>query len=165
MRIEKVTVNIGVGNAGEKLEKAKKLLEKLTGQKPVETTTKCRIPAWNLRPGLAIGTKVTLRGKKAEEFLAKCLESVNKTLKLQSMDRHGNVAFGVREYIDMPGVKYDPEIGMFGFDVCVTVGEPGYRTARRKRRPCAIPDRHRPDKEAVREYFKKKFNANFGEQE
>jgi len=129
--IEKITINIGVGQAGEQLEKAKNLLKKLTGQQPIETKTKKRIPTWGVRKNMSLGTKVTLRGKKAEEFLTKCIESVDKQIKTKSFDEKGNFSFGVKEYIDLPGVKYDPDIGVFGFDVCVTLKKWGYRTTKR----------------------------------
>ncbi len=143
IKIEKVTLNIGVGVSGEKLEAAKTLLQRLSGQKPIETKAKDRIPTWNLRPGLPIGTKVTLRGKRAVEILNRCLDSVERKLKASSFDTSGNFAFGVREYIDIPGIKYDPKIGMFGLDVIVTLEKPGFRIKRRKIAPRSIPTRHR----------------------
>jgi len=157
--IEKVTVNIGVGAAGEKLEKAKKLLEKLTGQKPIETKSKKRIPTWNIKPGLAIGAKVTLRGKKAEDFLKTALESVDRKVKDSNFDELGNFSFGVHEYIDVPGFKYDPEIGMLGFNVSATLDKWGYRVKKRKRKPAGIPKKHAVKKSESIEYFRKNFNV------
>jgi len=119
--IDKVTVNIGVGASGEPLEKAEKLLEKLCNQKPIRTLSKSRIPSWGIRKKQPIGVKVTLRGKKALEFLNKAIEAKDRTLKRSQFDENGNFAFGISEYIDLPGVKYDPEIGIFGFDVCVSL--------------------------------------------
>src|SRR3989344_1673269 len=97
--IEKVSLNIGTGGPGEKLEKALKLLEKITGSKPVQTKTKLRIPTWGVRPGLVIGCKVTLRGKKAEELLGRLLKGVGNKLNKASFDNEGNVAFGIHEYL------------------------------------------------------------------
>jgi large subunit ribosomal protein L5 len=159
MYIEKVTANIGVGVSGEKLEKAKKLLEKMTGQKAIETKSKVRVPAWNIRPGLPIGTKVTLRGKKANEFLGKCFEAVDKKIKEKSIDALGNFSFGVSEYIDIPGIKYDPAIGIYGFDVCVTVGKEGYRTSRRKRRTKKVPLSHKVTKNDTVNFLREKFGV------
>lgn len=133
IRIEKVTLNIGVGGAGEKLEKAKTLLGKLSSQKPVETLARKRIPAWNLKKGLSIGCKVTLRGKGAAELLSRVLAANEKKIRAGSFDATGNVCFGVKEYIDIPGMKYDPAIGMMGMDVCVALEKDGYRVKRRKR--------------------------------
>src|SRR3989338_3672773 len=111
--IEKVTVNIGVGSPGERLDYAKELLSKLTGKKPIETKAKKRNPVFKLRQGLPIGVKVTLRGKPATEFLEKALIANKNLLNMRNFDATGNFSFGVKEYIDFPGAKYDPKIGMF----------------------------------------------------
>ena len=158
VKIEKITLNIGVGSSGEKLENAKKLLQKLTRQKPVATLSKKRIPTWDIRKDLPIGVKVTLRGKKAMDFLDKCLDSVDRKIKRKSFDNNGNCSFGVREYIDLPGFKYDPSIGMFGFDVCVTLIKPGYRIARRKRKARNIPKKQHVSKEESIEFVKNNLN-------
>jgi len=143
-RIVKVTVNIGVGEAGERLQKAAKVVEQLTGQKPVFTKAKRTIKDFGVRKGESIGVKVTLRREKAIEFLKKVLEAVDYKLKASQFDRHGNVSIGIKEHIHLPGVKYDPEIGVFGMDVAVTIERPGYRIVRRRRcRKRHIPRRHR----------------------
>ncbi len=147
IKIAKVTVNIGVGESGERLEKAVKLLEKLTGQKPLITKSKHRIPTWGIRRKQPIGAKVTLRGQKAMDFLKMALEAKDNTLSPGNFDENGNFAFGVHEYIDLPGVKYDPEIGIFGFDVCVTMEKDGYRIARRKIEKRKVPRKHKLTKE------------------
>ena len=157
--IEKVTINIGVGQAGEQMEKAKKLIEKLTGQKAIERKTQKRIPAWGVRKGLAIGTKTTLRKQKAEDFLKKCLEAADNKIKKSSFDEYGNFGFGIKEYIDLPKIKYDPEIGMFGFDVNVTMKKWGYRNTKRKIKQTKIPKKHRVTKEEAINYIKEKYNV------
>ncbi|RLI92118.1 MAG: 50S ribosomal protein L5, partial [Candidatus Altiarchaeales archaeon] len=68
-RIEKVVVNIGCGESGEKLRRAEKLLQKLVNKKPVRTISRHKIPSWGIKKREPIGCKVTLRGKDAEEFL------------------------------------------------------------------------------------------------
>lgn len=130
--VEKITVNIGVGSPGERLDYAKELLSKLTGRKPIETKAKKRNPVWKLRVGLPIGVKVTLRGKPALVFLGNALIARRKAVSQDSFDRTGNFSFGVAEYIDFPGAKYDPRIGMFGFDVCVTLTKRGKRVGYRR---------------------------------
>src|SRR3989344_8571341 len=109
--IEKVTLNIGIGAATDKLEKSIKLLEKITGSKAVPTTTQKRIPTWKIRPGLQIGCKVTLRKEKAREMLNRLLLSMDNKIDAWKFDSNGNFSFGIKEYLDIPGVKYDPEIG------------------------------------------------------
>ncbi len=131
IRIEKVTINIGCGEAGEKLEKAKKLLENLTNRKVVITKTHRRT-TFGTAKGRPIGCKVTLRGKEAEEFLKKAFDAIDNKLQKTVFDAQGNFSFGIKEHIDIPGVRYDPEIGIFGMDVCVTLERPGFRVKRKK---------------------------------
>lgn len=159
IRIAKVTVNIGVGEAGEALERAFELVRRLTGKKPVKTKAKKRNPVFKIRPGMPIGVKVTLRGKEAEEFLKKAFEAVGNRIKASNFDNFGNFGFGIHEYIDFPGMKYDPKIGMWGFDVVVTLERPGYRVARRRRARARVPRRHRISKEEAIEFVKKKFGV------
>ena len=116
IRIEKITLNIGCGEAGEKLDKAKKLLEVLTNKKVVITTTHDRT-SFGMAKGRPIGCKITLRGKDAEEFLKKALDAVDLKLSKNIFDKQGSFSFGVKEHIDIPGVRYDPQIGIFGMDV------------------------------------------------
>jgi len=160
--IEKVTVNIGVGEPGEKLDQAKDLLSRIAeDRKPIETQAKRREPAFKLRKGLSIGSKVTLRDAAAKSFLEKALTARRKTLKESNFDRQGNFAFGIREYIDFPGVKYDPSIPMFGFDVCVSLTRRGRRVSVRKLRPAVIGKKHRITKEEAMEFVKNAFDVKF----
>ena len=164
IRLEKVTVNIGVGEAGERLQKAYQLLQELTGVKPVYTKAKKTIREFGVRKGSPIGVKVTLRGEKAIEFLNKALAAVGHRLKASSIDNYGNVGFGIAEHVLIPGTRYDPEIGIFGMDVVMTFTRPGFRVERRKIKNTHIPKRHRMiNKEEVMEYLKQNFNVTFVE--
>jgi len=163
IRLGKVTINIGVGTAGEPLEKAERLLEKLCGQKPVRTTSRKRIPTWGIRKKQAIGVKVTLRGKKALEFVNQAVEAKERTLRPKQFDANGNFAFGISEYIDVPGFKYDPEIGIYGFDVCVTLEKSGYRISKRKRKKKKVPPSHKLTKEEAIEWVQKNLNIKVTE--
>lgn len=140
--MEKITLNIGVGEGGEKLSKAESLLERLTGQKPFRSLAKRTIREFGMRKGEPVGVKVTLRGERAEEMLRKLLQAVDNRLSSTCFNGSGNFSFGIKEYIDLPGVKYDPQIGMFGMDVCVTLERPGYRIKRRKRQPRKVSPSH-----------------------
>jgi large subunit ribosomal protein L5 len=157
--IEKVTVNIGVGAPGERLEFAKSLIGRLTGKTPIETLAKRREPVFKLRKGMAIGTKVTLRKKVAREFVEKALNAKRRTLSESNFDNTGNFAFGVPEYIDFQGAKYDPSMGMFGFDVAVTLSRKGGRVAKRKLAPTKIGKAHRVTKEEAMEFAKSTLNV------
>ncbi len=147
-RISKVTVNISVGGSSERLEKALRVLRLLTSQEPSIRRAKQTIKEFGISRGQPIAAVVTLRGEKALEFLRKALYAVNFTLKQSSFDPFGNVAFGIKEHIALPGVKYDPELGIFGMDVALTFERPGYRIMRRRRckRP-SVPRRHRVTRE------------------
>lgn len=159
LRIAKVTLNMGIGEAGEKLLKAKKLLEVITGTKSVITKSNKRIPAWNVRPGLELGVKCTLRGAKAIAVLERMLKAKEDVIKARNFDNKGNLAFGVKEYIDIPSVEYDPTVGIVGLDVCVTIERPGYRVKIRKIRPGKIAKGHIVTKEEAMEFIKNKFNV------
>ncbi|MBU2637550.1 MAG: 50S ribosomal protein L5 [Nanoarchaeota archaeon] len=164
IRIEKVTLNIGVGKPGPELEKALKLLKQISGKKPVETKTVKRIPTWGLRPGLSIGAKVTIRGKEAEEVLKRLLNAIDYRMHSYKIGKDGNFAFGVKEYIDIPGMKYDMEIGMIGLEAAVTLKRAGFGIRRRKVMPRKLPDRHRIHKEETKLFLREKYNVKFDEE-
>jgi large subunit ribosomal protein L5 len=157
--IDKVTVNIGVGSPGERLDFAKELIKRLTARTPVETLAKRREPVFKLRKGLPIGAKVTLRNAVAREFLEKALSARRRTLSSHNFDKTGNFAFGVAEYIDFPGAKYDPAMGMFGFDVAVTLARRGRRVAYRKIMPAVIGAKHRITKEQAMDFARSVLNV------
>jgi len=162
--IEKVTLNVGVGEAGDKLEKARLLLGRTSGTKVVTTHAKKRIPSWNLRAGLAIGVKTTLRGENAIKLLRKLFKAVDNTINPKQFDNEGNLSFGIDEYIHIPNVKYDPSLGIIGLDVCVTLKRKGgFRTKRKAYRNAKIGKNHRITKEEAIEFFKKNFGVFIGE--
>ena len=165
IRIEKVTLNIGAGKDANRLEKGIKLFKKLTGITPVKTVTSKRIPAWNLRPGLPIGCKITLRKEAAKELLAKLIEAKDFIISEKQFDNNGNVAFGLTEYIDIRDIKYDPEIGIMGFEVCVTLSRPGFRVKNRKIQKKKIGKKHRINKEEAINFMKESFKVKLGAEE
>jgi large subunit ribosomal protein L5 len=157
IKIEKITINIGCGEAGEKLEKAKKLLANLTNKKIVITATSRRT-TFGVAKGRPIGCKVTLRGKGAQEFLKKSLDAVDNKLSKNVFDNQGNFSFGIKEHIDIPGVRYDPEIGIFGMDISVTLERPGFRI-KRKRLPSKIGKKHLIKPEESIEWVSKNYGV------
>ncbi|MBI4210136.1 MAG: 50S ribosomal protein L5 [Candidatus Diapherotrites archaeon] len=159
IRIEKVTVNIGVGKTGEELDKASKILQSITSAKPVLTQCKVKQPTWGIREGLTIGTKVTLRGEGAERFLKDALAAKDNRISMKSFDKQGNFGFGVKEYIDLPRVKYDPKLGIRGFDVLVTLERPGFRVKRRKLGKTPVSKRHRIGPEDAADFMRQKFGV------
>jgi large subunit ribosomal protein L5 len=159
-RIGKVVVNMGVGESGEILEKAESLLREVTQQKPIRTKAKKTNREFGIRKGEPIGVKVTLRRKKAQAFLDRALESAEKTLHERAFDDKGNFAFGVREHIDLPGVKYDPNVGIFGMDVAVTLERPGFRIKKRKKAQRPIHHHDYLSKEEAISFVKDRFEVN-----
>ena len=141
-KIEKVVVNISVGKSGEPLEKAAKVMKELSGQNPCKRKAKKTIRDFGIRKGEPIACIVTLRKQKATEFLKKVLPVIENKISKQSFDRYGNFAFGIKEHIEIPGVKYDPEVGIFGMDVCVSLNHSGYRVKDRRRRKAKIGSKH-----------------------
>ncbi|CAD7767910.1 50S ribosomal protein L5 [Candidatus Methanoperedenaceae archaeon GB37] len=157
-RIEKVTVHIGVGESGERLASAEKIMKTITGRTPVRTKAKKTLPGFGIKKREPIGCKTTLRGKTAEEFLKTCLKINEDRLAVSQFDDNGNFAFGIEEHTDFPGMKYDPEIGIFGMDVIVSVKKPGYRVRRRRVQRSKVPTRHKLTPEDSIAYMKEEFN-------
>lgn len=162
-RIEKLTLNIGAGKDQSRLEKGMAVLKMITGIEPMKTVTKKRIPTWGLRPGLPIGCKLTLRKQKAVDVLKRLLEAKDRQLTPSQFDNAGNISFGIHEYIDIPGVTYDPKIGVLGLQVCLTLEKPGYRIKRRKIEQKDIPKKHTISKEEAMTFMQKTFNIKIGE--
>lgn len=157
-RLAKVTVNIGVGEGGERLEKAEKLLEKLTGSKPVRTFGKVNNRELGVRPGMPIGCKVTLRGESAESFVRRALYTRKNRVYEWSFDNQGNLQFGIADHTTFEGERYDPEIGVFGMDVALTLEKPGHRIKHRRLLTRRVPPRHRVTRDEAREYLTKRFD-------
>ncbi len=158
--IDKVVVNIGVGQAGDRLNKAVKVIEMLTGHKPVLTTSKKTVREFNLRKGLTIGAKVTLRKADAEKFLKEALYAREYKFPHYSVDKQGNAYFGVSEYTDFKGMKYDPEIGIFGMDVAVVLKRKGgFRNSKRNIRKQNLSSKLFITKEETLKFLKEKFEV------
>lgn len=141
-KILKVTVNISVGKSGEPLEKASKVLEQLTGQRPIKRKAKKTIRDFGIRKNEPIACLVTLRKEKAAEFLTKALQAVDNKISKDCFDRNGNLSFGIKEHIEIPGTKYVPELGIFGMDISVSLGRAGYRVKERRQTKSKIGRSH-----------------------
>lgn len=164
IRIEKVTLNFGAGKEHARLEKGMKLLKKVTGIEPVKTVTMKRIPTWGLRPGLPIGCKITIRKNAALDMFQRLLVAHDHKLHETQFDQQGNIAFGIPEYIDVPGMKYDPELGILGFEVCITLARPGFRIKNRRIRARKIPQRHRISKEEAQRFMSEVYKVHITKQ-
>jgi len=157
LHVEKVVVNIGVGEAGERLAKAEKVLEMVTKQKPVETLSKTVNRDLGIREGMPLGCKVTLRGDAAIDFVKQALSIREMRVPEYSFDKEGNMSFGISDYTDFEGMKYDPEIGIFGMDISVVLRRPGNRITQRALLKRRIPKSHRVGREEAIQYMKDNF--------
>ncbi|MGP8069230.1 MAG: 50S ribosomal protein L5 [Candidatus Bathyarchaeia archaeon] len=163
IKLAKVTVHIGVGKSGDMLEKAKKVITDLTGQKPCTKQAKMTLKEFSIREGEPITCLTTLRGEKATAFLKRGLEAINNSVKRSSFDENGNFAFGIKEHIEIPGTKYVPELGIFGMDVMVTLERPGFRIKRRRIRPARIGKSHRVTRDDAIKFITENFGAQIKE--
>ena len=164
IRLDKLTINMSAGDAGPKLEKSQKLMEKIVGKKAVITKTHKRT-TFGMAKGRPIGAKATLRGAEAMELLRRLLKANENKLKPSQFDKTGNFSFGVHEYINIHGIKYDPEIGILGMDVCVSLIRPGFRVKRRKMKPSRIGKSHLIRKEDAMRWAEKELGAIIAEKE
>ncbi len=153
VRVIKVVVNTGVGESGEARTKAARVLEMVTHQKPVATRSHSTNRDFGIRKGQEIGAKVTLRGPTALEFLGRAFEARDKQLDVDSIDRNGNFSFGIADYTDFTGMKYDPQIGIHGMDVAVEMGRAGFRIRQRRVQPRALPKELRSSREETRAFL------------
>ena len=163
LKLAKVVVHINVGASGEMLERAKKVISEITGQKPCTKQAKRTLKEFGIREGEPIACLTTLRGERANSFLKRGLEAVSNSLKRSSFDENGNFAFGIKEHIEIPGTKYVPELGIFGMDVMGTLERPGFRIKRRRIRPSLIGKSHRVTQEDAVKFITGTFGTQIKE--
>ena len=162
-RIEKVTVNISVGKAGAPLEKATKILEQLTEQRPCKRKAKKTIRDFGIRRGEPISCLVTLRKGKARNFLEKVFQAIDNQLLEKCFDKNGNFSFGIKEHIEIPGTKYVPELGIYGMDISVSLRRAGYRVKHRHRTKSKIGASHIVRPEEAMSFIKEEFKVEIAE--
>ena len=127
-KIEKIVINIGVGDAvqnSKALDSAVEELSLISGQKPIITKAKKSIAGFRLREGMPIGTKVTLRGERMYDFLHK-LVSVSlprvrdfRGISKKAFDGRGNYTLGVKEQLIFPEINYDKVSKLRGMDIVI----------------------------------------------
>ena len=159
VKISKVVINIGSGGEEKQNEAAKKLIGLITGRKPAEAFSKKRLPAFKITRGQRIGAYVTLRGEEIGGLLPKLFDAVDNRVKSSSVTDN-SLSFGIKEYIDIRGVKYDPAIGMLGMNVNLSFRRAGSRVLERKRLSAIVPRRHAvvsPDE--IKDYVKREFKV------
>ena len=157
IKIEKVV--IGVGGVGDELEKGFKLLKLLTGRTPAKMISRKRIPSFSVRPGLQVGAIVTIR-QNINEFLKKMLVAVENQLKRKQISEN-NFSFGIKEYIEIPGVEYQRELGIMGLDVTVVFKRSGRRVKLRKIKRGKVSKRQAISREEIIKFMEDNFQVEF----
>lgn len=158
IRIEKIILSIG--GTADALEKGRKLLEFLSGMKPQVIASVKRIPDFGVRPGLKVGTRVTIRGKKALALLRRLLGALDNTLSKKQVSPN-HFSFGIKEYIEIPEVEYQREIGIMGFNTTVVFERPGLRVKRKKAKRGKIPSRQQVSKDEIISFMEENFKTEF----
>ncbi len=154
--IEKVVLSCGATE--QNLVKSQKLLQFLTGMKPQVIASKKRIPTFNVSPGLEVGTRVTLRGKKAIELLKRLLGAIDNTLNKKQI-KENHFSFGIKEYIEIPGTTYQREIGIIGLNVTIVFARKGLRVQRRKIKRGKIPKKQYISSGEIIDFMKQNFKT------
>lgn len=150
---------MGVGKSGEAIEVAKKALNQISGKKSCARDAKGTQRDWGVRKGEPIGVAVTVRGEDAEALLKRLLEAIGNRVKGRSFDNFGNVSFGIKEHIDIPGIKYDPQIGILGMEAAITLTRPGFSIRTRSRHKASVGTHHRITREEAQEFLTREFGV------
>ena len=151
-------IDISVGESGDRLTRASKVLEQLTGQTPVTSKARYTVRQFGIRRNEKIAAHVTIRGPKAEEILERGLKVKEYELRRRNFSETGNFGFGIQEHIDL-GARYDPGIGIFGMDFYIVMGRPGNRVAKRKIKRSRIGTHHRVRKDDTMAWYKTRFDG------
>jgi large subunit ribosomal protein L5 len=160
IRVGKVVLNIGLGKSGEAIERGKKVLQQVTGQTPAQTRAKRSVRDFGIHKGEPIGVIVTVRGDETKQLMEKLLAAREKKLRESCFDGKGSVSFGIREHIEIPGIRYDPGIGILGMNVSILLERAGYSVARRNRRTSRVGKAQLVSKDEAMQYFKDNFGVS-----
>ena len=157
--LEKVVLNMGVGKSGDVINIARKALDQISGKKSSARNAKETQRDWGVRKGEPIGAAVTVRGKDAIELAKRLFEAKGNRVNGKSFDNFGNYSFGIKEHIDIPGVKYDPQIGILGLGISITLTRPGYGIRTRSKHKARVGKKHIIKNQEAKDYLVKEFGV------
>ena len=157
--VAKVVLNMGVGKSGEPIERAKRALQQISGQQPSPRMARATQRDWGVHKGEPIGVAVTVRKQPAIELMKRLFTAKGNQIKGSSFDDFGNVSFGIREHIDIPGVKYDPNIGIVGLNISISLTRPGFNIRVRSKHKASIGDGHRITSDDAKEFLSREFGV------
>lgn len=159
IRLDKIVLNMGVGKSGEAIEVAKKAMDQITGKKSCSRDAKATQRDWGVRKGEPIGVAVTVRGDVAATLLKKLFDAIGNKVKGKSFDNFGNLSFGIKEHIDIPGIKYDPQIGILGLEAAISLTRPGFSIRVRSRHKASIGKKHKISRDEAIEFLTREFGV------
>ena len=159
IRLEKVVLNMGLGKSGDAVEIAKKALGQISGRKVNERSARKPHRDWGVRKGEPIGAAVTVRGEEGKELLKRLLEAKGNRVNGRSFDSMGNLSFGILEHIDIPGIKYDPKIGILGLDVNARLTRAGFNVRTRSKHKANVGKNHKITPTESKDYLIKEFGV------
>ena len=150
---------MGVGKSGDAIEVAKKALDQISGKKSCARDAKETQRDFGVRKGEPIGVAVTIRGEDAIELAKRFFEAKGNQLNGHHLIILVIFHLELREHIDIPGVKYDPTIGILGLDIAVTLTRPGYGIRTRSKHKASVGKTHRITSQEAKDFVSKEFGV------